>query len=85
MTRSDEILNGHTVQKWELLAKSTLALKQKKMISWRKLPCTQMTTSMYFHASPTPCDSMNGFSVIVKYKFYSVLEIDVEFTQDASE
>lgn len=44
-----------------------------------------MTTSMYFHASPTPCDSMNGFSVIVKYKFYSVLEIDVEFTQDASE
>lgn len=44
-----------------------------------------MTASMYFHGSPTPCDIMNGFSVIVKYNFESVLEIDVEFTQDAPE
>lgn len=44
-----------------------------------------MTASMYFHGSPTPCDSMNGFSVRVRYNFLSVLEIDAESTQDAPE
>lgn len=68
-----------------IISKINSCPQAKKKISRRKLPCTQMTASMYFHGSPTPCDSMNGFSVRVRYNFLSVLEIDAESTQDAPE
>jgi hypothetical protein len=69
-----KLLKNQTVQKWELLAKPTLALKPKKKKTHNFMEETALYTDellvcIFMARPPPPCDSMNGFSVMVKYNF----------------